>query len=81
MCNLFCVEDAIHITVQCEGTADLCREMYESIGRVGKGDHIHIFEKSANILYTLFDKKSEDITLQTMMEVWEMSCKYVSLLN
>ena len=70
----FVAEDAKHVILECDGTEQLRREMYECIQRVTTIDIVN------NILYTLLGRDIPDASVQETIEVWKISCKYISRL-
>ena len=75
LCDQFRAEDAKHVILECDGTEPLRGEMYECIQRVSNMDFIN---RTDNILYTLLGREIPDEPVQNMIEIWKISCKYIS---
>ena len=75
MCEQFIAEDVKHIVLECDGTRILRMEMFDCMYRVSNMD---IVAMSDNILHTLLGKNIEEVPIQDMMEVWKLSCRYIS---
>ena len=77
LCDMYCIEDIVHIISQCPHFHELRNDMYEEIYRVCPNARIVFNENQESITYYLLGREIPDLDENEMFKLWSISGKNI----